>query len=233
MKIIINLFFTITMFCNIARAQTRLDLNLKKELDSIFKIDQTIREFIGNNMTATRKLEIEKELGRKIENINVAFEIMVKNDSLNLKRIESLIQKHGYAGKSLVGEPTNEAMWYVIQHSNKIEKYFPVIEAAGNANELRKTLVVMMCDRILVNKGKDQIYGTQGRFVNIKNKKTGIVEQFKYIQPIQNAEMINERRKQIGFETTVEENALRLGITYKKFTYKDLEKIFTENDIIN
>lgn len=63
---------------------------------------------------------------------------MAKNDSINIRRIEILILKHGYAGKSLVGEPTNETMWYVIQHSNKIKKYYPLIEKAGIENELPK-----------------------------------------------------------------------------------------------
>ena len=34
-------------------------------------------------------------------------------------------------GKSLVGEPANETAYYVIQHSDKIEQYFPVVEKAG------------------------------------------------------------------------------------------------------
>lgn len=37
----------------------------------------------------------------------------------------------------------------------------------------------------------------------------------------------------MGFKTTVEENALAMGITYREYTFKDLEKIFKENDIIN
>ena len=218
---------------NLSYSQTKLNLELKTELDSIYKADQIIREYVDESTLDSRKSEIESELGYKFANINDAYIIMAKNDSINIMRIEILILKHGYAGKSLVGEPTNETMWYVIQHSNKIKKYYPLIEKAGIENELPKKLVAKMYDRILVEDGKEQVYGTQGRYVLIKNKKTGIDQLFKYIQPIENPDTVNDRRKKMGFKTTVEENALAMGITYREYTFKDLEKIFKENDIIN
>lgn len=149
-------------------------------------------------------------------------------DSLNLKRIEQLIKQYGYVGKSLVGEPTNEAMWYVIQHSNKIKKYYKLVREAGRKNEIPKTLVAKMEDRLLVSKGKQQKYGTQaaGRLVKDKNSSKG--EYFIYVIPIKNPESVNKRRKKKGFDTTVEENAKSFGIIYKQYTYKDLEKIFNK-----
>ncbi len=169
-------------------------------MDSIYKADQIIREYVDESTLDSRKSEIESELGYKFANINDAYIIMAKNNSINIRRIEILILKHGYAGKSLVGEPTNETMWYVIQHSNKIKKYYPLIEKAGIENELPKKLVAKMYDRILVEDGKEQVYGTQGRYVLIKNKKTGIDQLFKYIQPIENPDTVNDRRKKMGFK---------------------------------
>ena len=221
------------LFCNLFYSQTKLNIELKSELDSIYISDQIIREYVFGNASDSRKTEIEKKLDHKFENPQQACVMMKNIDSINIKRIEVLIQKYGYAGKSLVGEPENETMWYVIQHSNKIKKYYPLIEKAGLNNELSKILVAKMQDRILIDEGKEQIYGTQGRFILIKNRKTGVDEMFKYIQPIKDPKSVNARRKKIGFKNTVEENALELGIIYKEYTYKDLEKIFSENDIIN
>lgn len=42
---------------------------------------------------------------------------------------------------------------------------------------------------------------------------------------ISNPENVNKRRKEAGFDTTVEENALRFGIIYKAYTYEQLRKI--------
>jgi len=228
-----QVLLSVLLFCNLSYSQTNLNIELKTELESIYKSDQIIREYVNANTSDSRKSEIENTLGYKFENLNEAYIRMKEIDSINIKRIDVLIQKYGYAGKSLVGEPTNETMWYVIQHSNKIKKYYPIIEKAGMVNELPKTLVVKMYDRILINEGKEQIYGTQGRFILIKNRKTGVDEMFKYIQPIKNPKSVNARRKKIGFKTTVEENALEMGIIYKRYTYKDLQKTFIENDIIN
>lgn len=228
-----QVLLSVLLFCNLSYSQTNLNIELKTELESIYKSDQIIREYVNANTSDSRKSEIENTLGYKFENLNEAYIRMKEVDSININRIEVLIQKYGYAGKSLVGEPTNETMWYIIQHSNKIKKYYPIIEIAGKRNELPKTLVVKMYDRILVNDGKEQIYGTQGRFVLIKNKKTGLDEMFKYIHPIKNPKSVNVRRKKIGFKTSVETNALEMGIIYKSYTYKDLQKIFRENDIIN
>lgn len=228
-----QVLLSVLLFCNLSYSQTNLNIELKTELESIYKSDQIIREYVNANTSDSRKSEIENTLGYKFENLNEAYIRMKEVDSININRIEVLIQKYGYAGKSLVGEPTNETMWYIIQHSNKIKKYYPIIEIAGKRNELPKTLVAKMYDRILVNDGKEQIYGTQGRFVLIKIKKTGLDEMFKYIQPIKNPKSVNVRRKKIGFKTSVEANALEMGIIYKSYTYKDLQKIFRENDIIN
>jgi hypothetical protein len=218
----------VSAFC-----QKKLNFELKNVLDSIYKKDQLIREFIDPNATELRKNEIEKEIGAKIENLNVAFHLMQEIDTSNIRKVEILLKKYGYAGKSIVGEPTNEVMWYVIQHSNKINKYYPIIAKAGRNKEIPKTLVVKMYDRILVGQKKEQIYGTQGKFILLRNKKTGIDDFFKYIEPIKDPDKVNKRRKKIGFLTTVEENAKDLGIIYKKYTYADLKKIFEENDIVN
>lgn len=229
----IKLVFPLILFCNIFYSQPKFNLDLKKELDSIYKSDQIIREYINSKTLDLRKSQIEIELGYKFENIQEAYIKMIKNDSTNIKRIEYLINNYGYAGKSMVGEPTNETMWYIIQHSDKIKKYYPIIRTAGKKNELPKKLVAKMYDRILINDGKEQIYGTQGRIIYIRNKITGKEEFFKYILPIKNSKKVNKRRKRIGFTTTVEENASQIGIDYIKYTYKDLQKIFKENDIIN
>lgn len=221
------------LLSNIFYSQTKLNSELKKELDSIYNSDQIMREYVNSKTSDLRRTQIEIELGYKFKNIKEAYDKMVENDSLNIKSVEKYIRNYGYVGKSIVGEPTNETMWYVIQHSNRIEKYYPLIKNAAEKNELPKILAAKMYDRILVNKGKEQIYGTQGRIVLLKNKITGKEDLFKYILPIKNYKKVNRLRLKNGFLTTVEENASRMGITFKNYTYKDLQKIFQENDIIN
>jgi hypothetical protein len=75
-----------------------------------------------------------------------------------------------------------------------------------------------MEDRILMSKGKRQIYGTQANNNLRPDKKMAI-------WPIEDPSQVNALRKKIGFTTTVEENAARL-----KAEYDPNEKLPTQNE---
>ena len=150
---------------------------------------------------------------------------MAKTDSINLLKVEKIIERYGYPGKSMVGTPTNTAAFLVIQHSPKIPKYFPIIEQAGKNKEIPFTDVAMMQDRLLTEARKPQIYGTQLQGKSIVDKHTGKTRQIIYVLPIENAREVNKRRKQAGFQTTVEENARRFGIEYRLYTYEEIDKL--------
>ena len=221
-----SLFFLLFVFV-FSQAQGTIDEDLKKELDGIYKSDQILREYIDSKTTDSRKMQILNETGYSkddLENGNV-YKILNTRDSINLIRIEEIIAKQGYPGKTLVGEPTNEAAWYVIQHSKKIAYYYPMIQEAGASNEIPFTKVAMMQDRMLMQEGKEQLYGTQVSGQYILNPTTGKKEFWYCVWPIQNAESVNELRKEAGFATTVEEYAKSMGIVYKKYTLLEIKKI--------
>lgn len=204
--------------------QDDINFQLKEKLDSILYKDQTLRELFDDNITSEWETKILVEFGIPKEDIKAKYwSVVAKQDSLNLIEIEEVILKLGYPGKTLVGEPTNEAAWYVIQHSDKIEQYFPIIEKAGEGGELPMRLVAMMGDRLLMQKGKEQIYGTQvaGRKINFQNKEKE--EWFQFVWPIKNPEKVNELRKKAGFDLTVEENASRLNVEYHSYTLKEID----------
>ena len=214
--------FLITLNC---KSQSTINEDLKKQLEQIVFTDQIYREFIDNNTSQERREEIAKLTNNTTENLyqNV-FKIIEQNDKTNFEKVEKIVEKYGYPGKSLVGEPANTAVFYVIQHNpDKISKYYPIIEKAGKSGELPFTYVAMMLDRKLTGEQKPQIYGTQlgMRIIN----KDGKQENFVYVLPIEDAKNVNLRRKKAGFETTVEENARKFGVEYKEFTYDELEKI--------
>ena len=149
---------------------------------------------------------------------------MAELDSLNLITIAEIIEKYGYPGKTLVGEPTNISAWLVIQHSDKIEKYFPVIKKAGENHEIPMTLVAMMEDRMLMDQGLAQIYGSQGNGKYFKNSETGQYEYMMIIWPIKDPENVNKLRKSVGFTSTIEEYSKMLGIDYKVFSIEEINK---------
>jgi hypothetical protein len=142
--------------------------------------------------------------------------LMQAADSSGIRRIRTIIQRYGYPGKTLVGTPTNEAAFYVIQHSNSISRYLPLIKQAADKGELPFRLYAMMLDRHLMYTGKSQLYGTQG---------CGYNGQPPFIWPIDDPAHVNERRQKAGFDLSVEQNAQRMDIPYYVLTIEQVRKM--------
>lgn len=203
-----------------AFAQQKFNPVLKKQLDSVSALDQKYREALTYLTDPNKKDSVLKTLPVKPEAaIGYYWKLQSQADSTNLLFIEGVFTKYGYPGKSLVGEPTNEAAWYVIQHSPKINQYMPLMKTAAENKELPFRLYAMMLDRQLMYEGKEQIYGSQATSKPLRNgQKIGY-----YVWPIKDAATVNERRKQAGFDQTVEQNAKRLGFDYKVVKIEDVK----------
>ena len=196
--------------------QKTIDTKLKKQLDSVLELDQHYRAII---MNPAKKDSFAKKLHLTTQQAdNTAMALSMHADSANIIFVEKIIKEYGYPGKSLVGKPTDEAAWNVIQHSTKIHQYIGLIKEAANDGELSFKLYATMLDRDLLNQGKEQIYGTQIRSQKMKDGKMSI-----FVWPIQDAEKVNERRKKAGFDDTVEQNAKKFGVTYSVINMDDIK----------
>jgi hypothetical protein len=101
-------------------------------------------------------------------------------------------------------------------HSNKATSYIKEVQEAADKNELTYTKAATMEDLYLMNKGDEQIYGTQTAYVN---------DQY-IIWPIKDVESINIRRKEAGFSQTVHEFAKELfgdNYVFKPVKLKDIK----------
>ncbi|MEO8887221.1 MAG: DUF6624 domain-containing protein [Mucilaginibacter sp.] len=197
-----------------AIGQIKLNTPLKKQMDSVFVLDQKYREAMTLLNNPAKKDSIVKVMGVPSEGYQ---KLQSHIDTLNLIFIEKVFAQYGYPGTTLVGEPTNEAAWNVIQHSAKIAEYLPLIKKAAENKELPFRLYAIMLDRNLLQQDKEQIYGTQ---IQAQKMKNGKFEMF--VWPIKDPETVNDRRKKAGFDLTVEENAKRFNVTY---TIKKIDEI--------
>jgi hypothetical protein len=217
----------VTLSTIVANAQ--IDLPLKRQLDSILTTDQKYREYlstVGNNSKLTDSLSATYDV-KPDELVWFLWRKQNEIDSLNLRQIEAIFERVGYPGKTLVGDPTNESAWYVIQHSPAIKKYFPLIAKAGRQKELPFSLVAMMQDRLLSQEDKPQIYGTQLLCYPPK-KQPDHTECF--VWPIKKPKQVNKRRRKAGFLNTVEENAKNLGVEYKVLSKAQVREIYETPD---
>ena len=210
-----------------AAAQKRLNPKLKQELDSIAEIDRQWRRMLFAPRFRRRPDSLAVALGVTKESLGTyVVRRMQQADSTNLLRVRTIIKQYGYPGKSLVGEPTNDAAWHVIQHSDDIDRYLPAIKTAAKHGELPFFLYAQMLDRQLMRDGKEQLYGTQGMGYSITNPATGRREpQPPFIWPIKDAVGVNARRRKAGFPDTVEQTAAKLGIAYRVLTLKDVAQM--------
>lgn len=214
----------------LVNAQQTLNEGLKKELDEIMKVDQGYRMLFTSDVTPEKREEVLKKLNIDQEDFKKrGWEMVVEHDSINMHKVEGIISKYGYPGKTLVGEPTNQAVWYVIQHSNKIGKYLPLIKEAGKKNEIPFTMVAMMEDRFLMNENKEQIYGTQGSRGMIKDK-DGKPVLMNFVWPIKDHQNVNKRRKEAGFNTSIEEIAKKMFGQDFKYEPYTLQKVLELRD---
>lgn len=224
--------FCLFIFLNqsIVFSQQKIDMILQKELDEIRVKDQQYRKLM--DFHGAEKDSLASSLGIPVDSLGKHLWLLQnKLDSSDWARIEIIFKEQGYPGKSLVGVPTNEVAWYVLQHNiSKIKEYFPLIEEAGKKGELPFILVAKMQDRQLMMNNEKQVYGTQATGLPILNSKTGKKDFQWIVWPIKDAKNVNKRRKEAGFETTVEENAKRLDAEYRpKITVEDINNIRAKN----
>ena len=185
-------------------------------------MDQRIREIVNGNLSGERKAELLKQIDLSENDIegNKLFSVMREIDSINLIKVENIIREHGYPGKALVGEPANKAVFYVVQHSDKIDQYLPLIRKAAQEGEISNTSLAMMEDRNLMDKGLEQIYGTQ-----IRGKANKEGKWISFLWPVKNPESVNNLRKNAGFNTTIEEYLEAMDVENKFYKLNEIDDL--------
>ena len=84
-------------------------------------------------------------------------------DQANIKRLEAIVQRYAWPGKSLVGQDGSTSAFLIVQHAGlKVqEKYLPLLKEAAGKGETSPGEVAMLEDRVLTREGKKQRFGTQ------------------------------------------------------------------------
>lgn len=141
-------------------------------------------------------LESDQRIRKSNEYIKYA-----KEDHRNQELVISIIDKCGMPTLKEVSQKQMDAIWLWLQHTeNKYRvKYFPLIEKAVKNGDLSKKQYALMKDRILMDEGKPQIFGSQ-----IKNGK---------LYDLEDPKTVNERRQEMGLEP-IEDYLKRFKITF-------------------
>jgi hypothetical protein len=178
-----------------ARIQQAMNEQLRTELEKIFEADQALR---AEAMTTA------KTHGRSSPEYESVRQRGLEMDRKHIARLTEIIEQHGWPGRSLVGATASKAAFFVIQHADSTtqRKYLHLVRDASRAGELDRSLPPLLEDRLLMEEGKPQIYGTQ-----IARGENGRPE----LWPIDDAEHVDERRASVGLEP-LSEYLKRFGI---------------------
>lgn len=142
---------------------------ISKYITEMAKIDQDLRFMAGK----------EKSL------INFMIYAI---DIIHNYRIKMIIEKYGYPMQKLIGKDAINSFWLLIQHQ---DYDLDLQENCLKYCDFEPKDYAHLTDRVLMNKGEKQIYGTQFKLIS-KGKIT--------LYPVKDRKNVNKLRKQAGLE---------------------------------
>jgi hypothetical protein len=122
----------------------------------------------------------------------------------NSERLGEIIDRHGWPGHALAGDDGADAAWMIAQHAIGEPLFqrscLALIKEAAAKNDVPLWQPAYLEDRIRMFEGRPQLYGTQYDW-----DKNGELSPL----PIENAELVDERRRAIGL-VPLAQNTLRM-----------------------
>lgn len=128
---------------------------LAKEISEMKAADQAARKLLGN--------AFENQSSKDSLNMMVG-----RLDSLHNIKLNSFIDKYGYPSPSMVGMRASHDFWVLTMHQDDDlafqEKILSWLESIRKTSDVLSRNFATLHDRISVNKGNCQTYGTQVDF---------------------------------------------------------------------
>ncbi len=155
-----------------------------------------LRDELLKMMAADQELRNQLS-GQNASNVRLVWK-MNALDMQHTARLKEIVEDVGWPGKSIVGEDGALAAWLLVQHADLDPKFqeqcLKLMEQALREGEVAAKDVAYLTDRVRVNQGRPQVYGTQFHTVN------GLLVP----KPIEDPERVDERRRHVGLGTMEE-----------------------------
>lgn len=118
---------------------------------------------------------------------------MNEEDRAREQRLGAIIDTKGWPLTSMVGDEAVTSAWEIAQHGTPafLQRCLPLMQAAADKLELAPNLLALSVDRVRVQEGKPQLYGTQ-----LSWDKDGKP----VLDPIEDREHVDARRAAAGME---------------------------------
>jgi hypothetical protein len=151
------------------------DQDLREELLALAEADQRLRRGWSHLDQRGRHAAIEEE-------------------HLRAARLAEIVAHQGWPGTSVVGEDGSSAAWLIVQHADHDvdfqERALVLLNSAVARGEARASDAALLTDRVCVNRGRPQVYGSQF---------SGHGDSYDP-RPIADPDTLEERRASVGLE---------------------------------
>lgn len=164
----------------------RREAGMRAKIDSLLcdigRKDQEVRADWAK--VATGNVTQEEVIGYALK--------MEETDNANLAVVSHIIDIYGWP--SGLSEEANKAIFLVIDHSDlkTMEKYRKTFHDAVKKGYLPMNDLVTMEDRMLMNSGRPQKYGTQA--YSVEENGHAVI----YVWPVEEPDKLNELRRSVG-----------------------------------
>ena len=159
------------------------DKPLQQELLKINEDDQKYRMQLD---------EVEKKYGYNSPQMQEIWQIIGEKDSINLVKVKSILDKHGWVGPDKVGKAANQTLFLVIQHSDLAtqQHYLPMMREAVKTGNASGGSLALLEDRVALGEGRKQVYGSQIGRDNASGKY--------FVSPLEDPDNVDKRRAEVG-----------------------------------
>jgi len=117
----------------------------------------------------------------------------------NTDRLREVIERYGWPGRSLVGEDGAQHAWLLAQHADHHLDFqrwaLGLLADAVDRGEATERQLAYLTDRVRMNEGREQLYGTQ-----LADVRHGVAVPW----PVEDPEQLDARRAAVGLEPFAE-----------------------------
>jgi len=160
--------------------------SLKMEIIKLFLDDQGVRGNLMMNIIDKYNLDSTQV---------VRDNSMGNQDEINRNRLKEIFAEHGFPTRKMIGKGAMRGIFFIIQHADGDKEWqksqLVNIEAAIEKGDMSSKDYAYLYDRIQVNSGEKQRYGTQ--FAKV-DRERGIAE----LRETEDVENLDDRRREFG-----------------------------------
>ncbi|GEO05083.1 hypothetical protein AAE02nite_27470 [Adhaeribacter aerolatus] len=170
---------TLEFLCNkpvLSSAATKLERckSFNYEADNPALQLQLIKMYINDQISRSGNMDAIITTYKLTKEEVVYGKDNMSTDAENRKQLKEIFAKYGFPTRKMVGEDAMQGIFFIIQHADADKEWqqaqLPKVENAVKKGDMDGQRYAYLYDRIKINSGEKQLYGTQFAKVDPVNK---------------------------------------------------------------